>query len=174
MERESCQTSGNAINAILCQREMVKKTAKKYLGKHYADWVDDVTQDVMIKALNNLEKFDVALGTLDSWIFTITRNMCFDLMAKKANSLNNFTIDENFILVCDEEKPFEIKELSTTIEKALDQLSERDRSIVILRFYMNCTRREMAESMGLPESHIANYFFKAKERLRKILVTRIN
>ena len=174
MERENCQAVGDVMNAILCQRELVKKTAKKYLGKYYADWVDDITQDVMIKALNNLDKFDVSKGNLNSWIFTITRNMCFDLMAKKANSLNNITLDENFILVYEMEKPFEIKELRRIVKRALDQLSESDRTMMIMRYYMNCSGREIAEFLGIPESQFTNYFYKAKTRLRKILGTRIN
>ena len=169
MEKRNGQPESNVLNTVLIHRDLVKKAAKKYLGKHYAHWADDITQDVMLKALKNLNKFDDSKGTLGAWIYTITRNMCFDLMAKKVNGLNNFSLDENFILICDTEKPFEIKALRKVIKYALAQLSERDRTMLMMRYYMDCSGREIAAFLEIPESQVACYMIRAKKRLKRLL-----
>ena len=172
MEKRNIESASNVLNTVLIHRDLVKKAAKKYLGKHYADWADDITQDVMLKALKNLHKFDDSKGSLAAWIYTITKNMCLDLMAKKINGLNNFALDENFILVCDTEKPFEIKALRSVIKHALAQLSDRDRTMLMMRYYMDCSGREIAVFLEIPENQVASYMIRAKNRL-KVLLDRV-
>jgi RNA polymerase sigma factor (sigma-70 family) len=93
-------------------------------------------------------------------------------MAKKINGINNFSLDENFILVCDTEKPFEIKALRRVIKHALAQLSERDRTMLMMRYYMDCSGREIATFLEIPENQVASYMIRAKNRL-KVLLDRV-
>ena len=100
---------GEGGKEVMLQRDLVRKAAIKFLGKNYMDWVDDITQDVLLKALLNLHKFNDAKGSLESWLYTMTRNTCFDFMTKKANSLNNISLDEVSFSLCEEDQFFNSK-----------------------------------------------------------------
>lgn len=161
-ERMNCEETKSMDKHLL----MVRKAAVKYLGKNYADWVDDITQDVMIKVLTNFDKFDEKKGSIESWIYTMTRNLCFDLMDKKANSLKKIEIDDSFVLYADEENVLEYNELKKIIRTGLDQLSEIDRTLLVMRFYMDASGREIAEQLNIPENQIPPRIMRAKARLR--------
>jgi RNA polymerase sigma factor (sigma-70 family) len=160
---------GNEEQNVMKQRDLVRKAAVKFLGKNYNDWADDITQDVMLKALLNLNKFNASKGNLEAWMYTMTRNMCFDFMAKKANSLNNITLDESFLLFGEEEKMFNSKDLRRQMRYALDRLSELDRTLLVMRFFFKCNGREISKMTGIAEKQIASRLLRAKERLRGIM-----
>jgi RNA polymerase sigma-70 factor (ECF subfamily) len=149
---------------------MVRKAALKYLGKNYANWVDDITQDVMLKVLTNFDKFEEKKGSIESWIYTMTRNLCFDLMAKKANSLKKIEMNDSFVLYADEENLLEYKELKKIIRTGLDQLTEIDRTLLVMRFYIDMRGREIAEKLNIPENQIPPRIMRAKVRLRNYLI----
>ena len=167
--RSNERMSSEAAKLVNEHRNLVRKAAAKYLGKHYADWVDDITQDVILKVLTNLHKYDNTRGTFESWIYTMTRNMCYDMMAKKVNGLENMSIDEEFILYTDNEKILEYKDVKKLIRTGLDKLSELDQALLIMRYYFKCSGREMAELLNFPENQIASRLLRAKARLKNLL-----
>jgi len=167
--RSNERMSNEETKLVIKHRELVRTAAAKYLGKHYADWVDDITQDVLVKILTNFGKYDSSKGSIESWMYTMTRNMCYDLMAKKVNALNNIIIDEGFVLYCDEEISVEYKDVKKMIRSGLDKLSELDRTMLIMRYYFKCSGREMAELLGFPENQIASRLLRAKARLKNRL-----
>jgi RNA polymerase sigma-70 factor (ECF subfamily) len=155
--------------SVYNHQELVRITAKKYLGKNYATWVDDITQDVMLKALTNGNKFDEKRGNLESWLYTMTKNLCFDLMEKKANSLRNITIDGNFVSFGYDNYSADNREMKRSIRLGLERLSKLDRSLLIMKFYFDLSGREIANMLNIPENQIPARMMRAKTRLRNIL-----
>ena len=51
----------------------------------------------------------------------------------------------------------------------LSKLSERDRELIFLRYFMDFSLREIAEEIGLKENSVAVYLQRAKNKLRKLL-----
>lgn len=160
---------GEGGKEVMLQRDLVRKAAIKFLGKNYMDWVDDITQDVLLKALLNLHKFNDAKGSLESWLYTMTRNTCFDFMAKKANSLNNISLDEVSFSLCEEDQIFNSKDLRKKLRYALDRLSEMDRTLLVLRYFFQSSGREIAQLTGVAENQVAVRMIRAKERMRGIM-----
>lgn len=151
------------------QRALIQATAKKFLGKNYADWVDDITQDVMFKILTKVHTFDKNRGNFESWIYSITRNLCFDLMNKKVNSIKNIKIDESFVLYFNDDAIFDYKELKKMIRIGLDRLNKIDKSILIMRFYLDLSGREIAEILNFPENQVPVRLLRAKNRLKNFI-----
>ena len=162
------RTTGAQSNAINNHRELVRLTAKKYLGKNYAEWVDDITQDVLLKVLVHLNKYDEKRGNMESWLYTMTKNLCFDFMEKKVNSLNNKTIDGDFISY-NYDNSAEKREMKKVIRLGLERLSNMDRSLLILKFYFDLSGREISETLNIPENQIPARMMRAKSRLRNFL-----
>jgi RNA polymerase sigma-70 factor (ECF subfamily) len=160
---------GEEGREVMMHRDLVRKTALKFLGKNYMDWVDDITQDVLLKALLKLHKFDDSKGNMESWLCTMTRNTCFDFMAKKANSLSNVSLDEVSFSLGEEDQTFNSKDLRKKIGYALDRLSEMDRTLLVLRYFFKCSGKEIAKVIGVAENQVAVRMIRAKERMRGIM-----
>ena len=55
------------------------------------------------------------------------------------------------------------------VMRALDQLSEGHRLVVVLRYYNGLSCEEIAESLGLPPGTVGSRLFNARTRLRELL-----
>jgi RNA polymerase sigma-70 factor (ECF subfamily) len=146
----------------------IRKAAKNQLKSTHADWIDDVTQDVLIKVLEKGSKFNPSKGSFEGWITTITKNHCKDLKNKKDNLLKA-ELSESHLLFDSSNKELEQRDTKNMIRKSLAQLSELDRQLILLRFNYDMSGREMASLLGIPENQISSRFQRAMKRLRLIL-----
>jgi len=105
-EMKSKKIDLNRSDVWKMSRVIIKKTARKFLGEKYIDWVDDLTQEAMIKALVNQDKYNERVADLDAWLYTLTKNLCLDFMRKKkydpymhidVNNAYNHLTPENYI-----------------------------------------------------------------------------
>ena len=65
MRVEKSVNSELSVEVLISYQGLILSTAKKYLGKQYACWAQDVTQDVLLKAWKNGDKFiDVSVAGL--------------------------------------------------------------------------------------------------------------
>jgi RNA polymerase sigma factor (sigma-70 family) len=55
------------------------------------------------------------------------------------------------------------------LRRAVDALPETDRSVVLLRYYGQCSCREVAERLGLPLGTVTKMLSRAHARLRDLL-----
>ncbi len=63
---------------------------------------------------------------------------------------------------------FEAVEHRMMVDLLLDSLSERDRTIVVLRFFENKTQSEIAEVVGMSQMHVSRLLARALETLRGV------
>lgn len=168
MERRMMETMEQAV---LNNEAMVRKAAKKYLTKGYEYWLDDVVQDVLMKAWSRISQFDEKLGNLSSWMYTMTRNHCFDLMERKGNSLS-IRVGTDDLKNLSDSPSFsdEYGVDSKTLRKALERVGERDRIVLTLKYYFGYSGKEIAVLMDIPEKNIGMTVMRAKDRLKRILV----
>ncbi len=148
----------------------VQKVARKYLGAKYKDWVEDATQETFFKIIVNQDKFDAKAGSPEAWFYTITRNVCLDLMSKKGNNpFDKVEINESFSVVSYDVYLFEIDENTQLIEKAIAKLTERDRLLLTLKYYQDQSGREIANALNVSEKNIPSFMMRAKARLKQEL-----
>ena len=55
------------------------------------------------------------------------------------------------------------------VEKAMEKLSNRERTAFVLRNYQDLPIREIADSMGVAEGTVKSLLFRATQKLRKEL-----
>ena len=114
----------------------------------------DITQDVFLKLWENLDKIDHS--KVKSWLFTTAYHASIDY-AKKAKRFQN----EEFI----PEKTIEpvSSDLKKIVMDALDLLNDSQRTIVLLRDYEGYSYEEIGEILGLNESQVKVYLFRARK-----------
>jgi RNA polymerase sigma-70 factor (ECF subfamily) len=158
-------------NSFEVELKVVRRAAKNTLGLKYIDWVDDLAQDAMIKAMNNLDKFDSKIASKEAWLYNLTKNLCFDFLRKKANDKDmHICIDSFFNLVCETDNQFIRNEDIKLIRTALLKLKEQDRTILNLKYMEDLSGREIAQEMNLEEKVIPTYVKRAKEKLKTIVL----
>lgn len=127
---------------------------------------EDLAADVFVKVFEKLGSFDESKASLSTWIYTITRNTLTDyfrtrkVFAEIPETMETDTSVEDD--VCN-------AEMLETLAKALETLDERERDIVILRFYSGKTLKEITAQMGISYAYGKVLQNKAFEKLRKYL-----
>ena len=144
--------------------------------------IEDLTQEVFIKAFQHLDDFDYE-HQFASWLFKITNNHCIDYIRKKR--LKVYSIDEQ-VKTDDGEMSYEIpdstyepdlnmlrEQKSRLIKQAIDSLPRKYREVIVLRHQEELSYEEIADKTGLPVNTIKVQLFRAREMMYKFLKDRI-
>ncbi len=144
----------------------------------------DVVQDAFIKAHRYLDRFK-GTSSFYTWLYRIVMNLSIDHLRKhKRNRHVDWTdavgSDEGntiagasllpSILGQNPGKSAARKELREQISRALEQLSENHRAVLIMREIDGLSYEEMAQSMGCSKGTIMSRLFHARKNMQKMLL----
>lgn len=167
--------SNRAANAFVRKyQSFVYHTAYRYLNNY--DDADEVTQEVFLKALFNLHKFNNK-SSIKTWLYSITKNLCFTFKIKnkvlnifvknrkdKVDILDNLSYDEISNHSPTPENILEFKELNDKFEEVLKSLPEKQKETFALRYFDNLSYKEIANVLKITEGGVkANYFHATKK-----------
>ncbi|MEJ5244947.1 MAG: RNA polymerase sigma factor [Bacteroidota bacterium] len=163
--------SNNAATRLIRKYEkFVFAIALRYTGSY--DDAEDLTQEVFIKALNNLKKFKQD-SSLKTWLYRITVNTCITFMRKKKIT-TFFRLDDNSDAI-KKQKDFSPEQYYIADElerKFLDELSklpEKQRETFALRYFDNLSYEEISKLLGTSVGGLkANYFQAIKKLSEKL------
>ncbi|PLX23928.1 MAG: RNA polymerase subunit sigma-70 [Ignavibacteria bacterium] len=139
---------------------------------HDTDLIDDVTQDVFIKAYRALPnfRFDASLYT---WLYRITINHCRDIMRKqklrRTLSLNTLLENRDKELTMKTAVQPEESDTRDWINRGLQRLPEKYRTPVILKDMEGCSYQEMAEIMQCELGTVKSRLSRGRSMLRSWL-----
>ncbi|MEG0382620.1 MAG: sigma-70 family RNA polymerase sigma factor [Christensenella sp.] len=115
--------------------------------------VNDIVSDVFVKVLSKIDTYDEQRAAIGTWIYTIAKNTVCDYFRKHGKTV----LCDNLEYVGEEaaadDNMLREEELDS-LAKALEKLSERERDILILRFYYEQTPLEIAEKMNLSYANV--------------------
>jgi len=139
----------------------------------------DLTQEAFVKGYRNLESFRLE-SSFYTWLYRIAMNLAIDFVRKRRRREGN-SFDES-LATRDEDgsiseahhedgpsRQLERKQLFGKIMTAMEQLSEDQRQVILLRELEGMQYREIAEVMGVPEGTVMSRLFYARKRLQKLL-----
>jgi len=129
----------------------------------------DITQATFIKAYENLGKFDLTLKFF-SWLYRIGINESLNFLQKKKQKE---PLDDE--LVSNDGSPEHAlyeAERSEIIQHAIMKLTPEQRSVIVLRHFMDLNYTQMGMTLGITESKVKARLFSARQRLRKMLVNK--
>lgn len=139
----------------------------------------DIVQNAFIKAYQNLDSFRIE-SSFYTWIYRIAMNLAIDHCRKgrrrKTSSFDeaiaNRDEDGEMLELHHSESPHRAltrKELHDRIFAAMDQLTEEQREVVLLREVEGLSYKEIADSMGIPEGTVMSRLFYARKKLQGLL-----
>ena len=164
------------LSAVAELYEMVKSTGMKvavsYVGQEGLE--EDMFHEAFIKALENLDKFDVE-RSFQSWFDVILANTCKShLRKKKPANLTDVTSDKSeeesyFGEISDIGNPEECwdqKELQLIMKDMIDGLSKEQKEAIILFYYRNMSVASIAEFQKCSEETVKSRLYQGRNKLK--------
>ncbi len=155
--------------------EIIKRYQTKlshYLRKFIkdADEIEDILQDVFIKAYKNLYGFD-AKKKFSSWIYRITHNEAINYIKK--NFRMGISLDDVEHKLFDEKIDLELSVDSgldkRKIEQALLKIKNKYREPIILFFSEEKTYEEISDILRIPINTVGTFISRGKKELKELL-----
>jgi len=142
---------------------------------HLKEDAEDLTQEVFIKVYQSLSTFNHD-SEFSTWLYRITINTCINFVNRNRKKRVLQSIEDvwqsAFNQYDKEKTPLEkliTSERNLLIKKAIDSLSEKQRSAFILSKYEELPQKEIAAIMNTTEGAVEQLLQRAKNNLQKKL-----
>ncbi|MEW6743675.1 MAG: RNA polymerase sigma factor [Planctomycetota bacterium] len=151
----------------------IYQTVHRMVGRRFAADVEDITQEILIKILHSLGRFDPDRGVkFSTWIFTFVKNHCFDVLKKRRLEtipLESHDPHQAVLSLPEVENPaatVENEELVRHIEAAVASLPPEQRLAFVLRQYEGLAYDQIAAVLGCSQGTVKSRIHRAKDALR--------
>ncbi|QSO49062.1 RNA polymerase sigma factor [Alicyclobacillus mengziensis] len=138
---------------------------------HNSNEVDDITQEVFMKAYQSLASFRG--GSFRAYLARIARNHCYDMLRRKRvrpeTLLGDMTVEEWPGVDDGPEDLLLNKEMAGEIQQLLNQLSDVDREIIVLRHLSEFSYDEIAETMGMRPGAVRTRISRARQKMLELV-----
>ncbi len=133
---------------------------------NYAE-AEDLTSDVFAKIVVHIDSYNPEKASLSTWVFVITRNTLIEHFRKQRVTED---IEELQIPVSDEPvDKIVMEEQQELLAKALGELPEKLRDIVVARYYYGFRFAKIGEMMDISEANARVSHARALEKLKAII-----
>lgn len=135
-----------------------------------AEAAEDLAQETMIRIWNKAAMYSSAKGQVNTWIFTIARNLHIDSIRR--DKIVSFTDLADFDQA--DEDPVSDEHLMATEETqlvahAITKLPGEQKEIIEMAFMKDMTQTEIASKIGLPLGTVKSRMRLAYQKLSKSL-----
>lgn len=136
---------------------------------------EDLTGDVFLRMVTNLPSYRSTAAPFPAWLFRIARNLVID-HARKAGTRKELPLDDHTDHIKEEDSLTEIVDQNLTIEQvqvALQELNPLRRDVIILRFIVGLSLKEVASLLDKTVGSIKVAQHRAVKELRVILESKL-
>lgn len=139
--------------------------ATQLLGN--ADEAADAVHDAFAAVLQRPTAYDARKGPLKPWFLRVVRNRCLDLIRRRRPGDDR--LDELSSPQAGPDQLVEAQQRDRDIHRALSQLSQDQREIVVLRDYMDLSYAEIANVLEIAPGTVMSRLHRARMALRQEL-----
>ena len=151
--------------------EKIQRYARKVLSSN--DDIQDIVQDIFIKAYVNIQSFD-ATRRFSPWIYRIAHNEIVNLF--KRNKLRNFLpllepdvlLPKSFKGPDEMNKRVETQEMKKMIDLYLEKLENKYKEPIVLYYIEELSYQEISEILHLPVATVGTRIRRGREMLKNI------
>lgn len=127
----------------------------------------DFTQEIFTKVYRYAQNFD-SNKSFKTWIYSIANNQCKNEYAKmkvRSEAILDIPISTTEDRIAQVDK----KTFHSALQKALSELDEPKRSVFEMRYLLDLSNSEIAESLGISEGTVKSRLFYAIKELNQQL-----
>ncbi|WP_102798254.1 sigma-70 family RNA polymerase sigma factor [Bowmanella denitrificans] len=167
---QRCQASFARLFNYFAPR--VRSYALKQMGNEAVAM--ELVQETLTNVWQKAHLFDAEKGSPSTWIFTIARNIRFDMLRKQQNRKEDICADDLWPVLC--EQTAAPGELGLDQQVTLDQvgqlfeaLPDKQRQVIEAIYVQGKSQQEVAESLGIPLGTVKSRTRLALQRLKEML-----
>ena len=127
---------------------------------------EDLCADVFLKVYEKIDTFDQTKASISTWIYTIAHNTVIDQYRRTRpteeipeDMANN---DDPLAEVCNDEA-------LDALAVALKKLDERERHLIIERYYNNASLKDIASEMNISYSYVKILHNNALKKMKEFM-----
>jgi RNA polymerase sigma-70 factor (ECF subfamily) len=132
----------------------------------------DLTQETFVRAWTALPNFK-GQSQFRTWLYRIVTNLCYNRLPNLRRSLNDLGDDVMEDIpdtnIDTPAREFDSNETRQNLHQAIQNLDEKYRLLITLRYQNELSYDEIASTLNLPLGTVKTGIFRAKEQLRKTL-----
>lgn len=151
-----------ALEALYVQTEKAVYALALSLLRNPED-AQDVTQEVYLK-IRSAAHLYVPQGKPLAWLFTITKNLCRDVLRTRREDREPEGLDDDLRLSYVTDPTDRL-----VLEAALKALGEEERQVVLLHAVSGMKHREIARDLGQPLSTVLSRYNRALGKMKRYL-----
>ena len=130
---------------------------------------EDVVQETMIKVWNRRERWD-EIESIEAFCLTICRNISLDKMKKAENQ--NQSLEEEYdapdkSYASNPEEQAELRDRVQLIRRLINNLPEKQRSVMQLRDFEGKSYKEIAQILEVSEEQVKINIFRARQTIKQ-------
>jgi RNA polymerase sigma-70 factor, ECF subfamily len=163
------RTGDDRAFGVLVERYQgaVAATVIGMLGR--GDDADDVGQETFIRFHRALDRFR-GESSLKTYLVHIAMNLSLNALKRRRRSLLRFVSQNEHEVDAPEPRlgpdgDVDADELQVVVQHAVARLNEKHRAVVVLRLFQDCSTRETAEILGVPEGTVLSRLSRAMKDL---------
>ena len=167
---ERCQNSFAKLFNHFAPR--VRSYALKQMGNEALAM--ELVQETLTNVWQKAHLFDVDKGTPSTWIFTIARNIRFDMLRKQRNRKEDICSDDLWPVLCEQTAaPGEVSlDHQITLEQVglmFEGLPQKQRLVIEAIYIEGKSQQEVADDLGIPLGTVKSRTRLALQRLKEML-----
>lgn len=132
------------------------------------DLATDICQETFLKVWKALPTFRLSeSGTFQAYVYQVARNIIIDLSRKK----KEFSLELYKEIETEDDLVEKIsrKENIDRVKRVLAKLSEKDRQILILRYFEDMSHKEIAKITGIKEGALRVRTIRLLNKVKELL-----
>ncbi len=143
------------------------KVARRVLAQE--EGVADVIQSVFLDVWRRAARYDIALGTVASWLLAVTHHRAVDYVRREEQHRRRRILAAPFVQEASTEIDPAMMVLRTAEQQrvagALAELAPKQREVLVLAYYGGRTQRQIADLLGTPLGTVKS---RARDGLRQL------
>lgn len=160
------QSGDREAFAILFEqyKNLVYKTAYLMLGE--ASEAEDALQEIFVQVYKSLSSFDSRKAAFSTWLYRVTFNYCLNHRRKKRAI--TLPLEDISPALKGEFPGVQLAE-AEALQKAIGRLSDKQRAVVVLRYFWDLPYAEIAQVLDVPLGTVKSRLDLALKTLRKMI-----
>jgi RNA polymerase sigma-70 factor, ECF subfamily len=124
---------------------------------------EDLTAETFAQAWRSRQRYEARRASFATWLFSIARHVLIDTLRRRHTEA---ALDEAQLAASGIEEAFDQQRNFGRLAHLLNQLPERERTLITLKYGEGLTNRRIAERMNLSESNVGTILHRAMQMLR--------
>ena len=158
---------GNNLETLLMEEI---KVVFKYLLKIGASKEDaeDIVQETLYKTIKNINGINPSKMT--AWLFKVAINSYYTLYNKNKRQNCVYLEEKHYAELLDigVEQQVLDQEFKERVYQTLDQLRPGQKNILILKYELNLSYKEIAEILGITEHGVRMYLYRSRNKFKEL------